>query len=406
MPSALAFAVVSFMGVANELKERYEALQVAQLALWDLTRLVLFFMPTIVPYIIFIAYMMGILFAFGRLSQHVEITAMKAAGIPLKRVVLPIIVGGVVLSGVSFVLQDRVQPWSLKRANVLLYRELPERITVDVLPAGVMHRFNDWRIYIGGKDPETRTLKNINVRAPVGDEAWFYYAAEARVVQTPEGSGKPVMPTAHLIRPRAEGKLYRVTLTDWELGLPTPEKVKIPSKRRMLTLRELYAKQGLLAVALRLNEEGLWDERLLDDLVASGGSLAEIGRVPEEIKRDYPGPLTIRGPWLEELRRAPSERLLYELRKMRTEISDRLSLSLACLAVSVVAAPLAVRGGSGGRSFSFAIGFTIMVVWFLAKELAEPSMICPLGVTVLRGLVPDLTLGLAGAWALWRVDRI
>ncbi|MBM3290693.1 MAG: LptF/LptG family permease [Candidatus Hydrogenedentes bacterium] len=94
------------------------------------------------------------------------------------------------------------------------------------------------------------------------------------------------------------------------------------------------------------------------------------------------------------------------LRTVRTEISDRITLPLACLAVSLAAAPLAVRAPRSGRSYAFAIGIALLGSYYLLRILLEAKSVHPLEGYLLRGLAPNLALGAIGLWALWRVDRV
>jgi len=355
-PSVLAFCVIAFMGVGNELQERYEMLPIAYLRVSDLARLMLYFLPTLVAYIVPITYMMGILLAFVRLSENNEITAMKAAGIPLKRVVFPVIVVGAVLSLLSFVVQDRVQPWALNRANLLIYRELPKRITLEMLPAGVMHSYRGANIYFGEKDPDSGTLRDIHIRQTMEDgQTLSLYAESARVVSEPDGATTLSMPSAWVIPSGAGGAIVNPRWTNVEYTPPDPERQDIPSKRREMSI------EGLL------EEEADWEQTYRD---------------------------------------TPTLRVKHELRKSRIEIKDRMTWPLACLAFSVLAAPLAVRSGRGGKSYGFAIGFGIVLVYFILGQVLEPRGLHSLTVTVARGFIPNVLFCVLGAWALWRVDRV
>lgn len=354
VPAVMAIAIIGFVGVANELRERRGALPLEFVSSWDITRLAFYFSPTLAAYIIPITYMMGILLAFGRLSQNNEITAMKAAGIPLKRMVLPVIGVGLVLSALSFVLMDRVQPWAAAQANHILYVELPERITLEILPTGSVQEIGDWRVYFGGRDPETKTLKDIVIREPRKDGEWVFYADEARFVDSPQGAYL-VLSEGHIIRPQQKGDVARVTIRDFKIAVPEALRRAAPSQRHTLTLRDLYAK-----------------ERDVAKIQAA----------------------------------APSKSNTEDLRKTRTEIADRFTLPLACLAVSFLAAPLAVRAPRSGRSYSFALGFVIIFVYYLMRMLLEPTDLVSLADAILRGAAPNLVLCLAGVAALWRVDRV
>lgn len=355
VPAALALAVISFVAVANELRERVEDLPIAYVTFWDMSRLTLFFLPTLITYIVPITYMMGILMAFGRLAQTNEITAMRAAGISLKRLVLPVIVGGGVLSAACFLLHDRVQPWALSRANDLIYRELWLRRTLEALPAGVMHSFEDWRVYIGRKDLQTNTLHNIDIFVPQEEGgAWVYYAESARIVK--DGPQTAIeLNNGHVILPEEGGDIVRGTFDQIRRVVPEPSPRKIRSARRTLSLVRL----------------------LVHD---------------REVSRAY--------------RAAPSDDRKQELRKTRSEISERISLPLACLAVSLLAAPLGIRARGTGRSYTFAIGSGIFLTYYVIKLVMEPRGLHPLAVVVLRDLTANAVLGLAGLWFLWRVDRV
>ncbi|MCC6491085.1 MAG: LptF/LptG family permease [Candidatus Hydrogenedentes bacterium] len=356
VPALLAIVVIGFVGVAQELSEchREKNLPLEFISAWDVARLVFYFSPMLAAYIIPITYMMGILLAFGGLAQNNEITAMKAAGIPLKRAIAPVIVTGLLLSGLSFVLMERVQPWAAAKANHILFIELPQRITLEVLPTGSVQKIGDWRVYFAGRDAANKTLTGIVIRVPKQNGEWVFYAKEARFVDDPKGAVL-VLKDGYIIVPQQDDTVTRAVFSDWSMPVPATMERTIPGLRRTMSLNELLAKEQQVAK-------------------------------------------------LQTAR--PSRENTEDLRKIRTEIADRLTLPLACLAVSFIAAPLAVRSPRSGRSYSFALGFAIIFVFYMLRMLLDPSNLVTLNDAVLRGLVPSLVLCAAGAVAVWRVDRV
>lgn len=355
VPAFLAVVVIGFVGVAQELRECHteKSLPLEFISGWDVTRLVFYFSPMLAAYIIPITYMMGILLAFGGLAQNNEVTAMKAAGIPLKRAIAPVIVTGLLLSGLSFVLMERVQPWAAAKANHLLYVELPQRITLEVLPTGSVQEIGDWRVYFAGRDAAAKTLTGIVIRVPKQNGEWVFYAKEARFVDDPDGA-LLVLKDGYIIVPQQDDTVTRAVFSDWTMPLPAAMKLTAPSQRHTMSLDELHAKEKRLAAA----------------------------------------------------QAATPSRNSEDLRITRREIADRITMPLACLAVSFIAAPLAVRSPRSGRSFSFALGFAIIFVFYMLRNLLEPSNLVTLNNAILRGLVPSLVLCAAGAVAVWRVDRV
>ncbi len=362
VPLLLALAVISFFTVANELRDHVDpaGAAIVQTALLqvrpqDLLFLALLFLPTVVIYVIPITYMTGILLAFGGLAEHNEITAMRAAGIPLKRIVLPVVLGGVVLAGLCFALQDRVQPPAVARATQLMFIDIPLRITLDKLPEGTMHDVGGWRFYIGDRDPEERALYDITILMPgQRGETWIYYAQSARVLPGRERTTLRLQ-NGHIILPDEEGRLARSTFNEWTLTAPELVPREEREDRRALSLAQLFAQERELRQAYAA--EGASDDR-------------------------------------------------DELRRFRREIGERIALPFASLAVSVVAAPLAVRRRRGGKAYSFAIGAGVFLAYYVVMMLADRSGLLPMGEAVLRAFAPNLALGLAGVWLIWRVDNV
>lgn len=354
VPAAMAIAIIGFVGVANELRERRVALPIEFITGWDVTRLVFYFSPTLAAYIIPITYMLGILLAFGRLAENNEITAMKAAGIPLKRMVAPVLGVGLALSLLSFVLMDRVQPWAAEKASHIIYVELPQRITLEILPAGSVQEIGGWRVYFSARDPESKTLTDVVIRDNRSDGEWVFYAKSARFVDDPNGAQLELI-DGRIIRPQKDDTVAPLVFPHWTVSVPATFLRQAPSKRRTLTLKELLAHER--------------------DAEQQAGEL-------------------------------PTRSNVEDLRKTREEIAERITLPLACLAVSFLAAPLAVRSPRSGKSYSFALGVGIIFVFYMMRALLEPAELVSMNGAILRGIAPSFLLTALGLIAVWRVDRV
>jgi len=357
-PCVLAIVLVAVLGVANELQERVKLLPVAQMTLGDVARMSLLFLPTIVSYLVPVTFMFGILLAFGRFAQNDEFIAMRAAGIPLKRVLAPVIVVGALLSAGCFLIQDRVQPWAIGRIYRLVFNELPARASIDLLPPGIMHEFADWRVYVGRRDPATRALEEVVVLEPQEDGgATTYYAARARLIQD-GGRAWLEMADVHFVpahAPGGDGRLPLGRLATTRLAVPAVPSLHHVRNRHEYTLGELIGAE-------------------------------------EEFAQE-----------VAETNAAPSKR---ELWKLRQEMAERVALPFACLAVCFVAGPLGARAKRSGRSYTFAVGFAVVLVYYLLQMLSETKSLQPLGVVMARAWVPNVAFLAAGAVLVWRVDRV
>jgi lipopolysaccharide export system permease protein len=357
VPSVIVFVVITFIAIGMEIEERSELLDFELLTLTDILLLCLYFLPTLVAIVIPYTFMMGILIAFGSLAQHREITAMRAAGIPLKRLIWPVLAIGAVLSVCAFALQDWGQPWGVRQMNRLIYEDLATRASIDVLTPGTMHVFGSqqWRVFIGGRDEATGVLRDIEIMAPQGDGTfWVYRASEAQVITSERGAHLRLR-NGHLIMPDAEGYIARNTFPEWTVRLDEMRGRLAPPGRHTFSLRELLANE-------------------------------------ERMRAEY--------------ERAPAPRLEAALRGEREEIAKRLTWPVACLALAAMATPLAARPRGPGRSYSYAIGAVVGVVYYLLYILGSTGLFMPLWVTVSVAMIGNALFLVAGFVLTWRVDRV
>ncbi|MBP8129663.1 MAG: LptF/LptG family permease [Candidatus Hydrogenedentes bacterium] len=354
-PALIAFAVIAFLAMIAGLREQVADLPLDQVTLGDLTRLSFLSLPALIGYIVPITYMMGILAGFGALAQRNEFVSMKAAGIPMRRIILPVIGLGAALSAGCFLVQDQMRPWAVRQAISMIYSDLPLRASIDLLPAGVMHQFADWRVYIGSKDARTRTLRDLVILRPEQNgETSAFYADSAQLVREPGGSTL-VLTNGSWIQSRGADRVMHAESPRMELSVPKLMPKEPKREREAMTLRELF------------------------------GHEAELARVYAETQA------------------LPT---YAELMRDRGEISNRFSLPLMCLAVGLVTTPLAVRSPRSGRSFVFGVGFLVLISYFTMNRLFEPASLMPLYQIILMGQAPNIALGLAGLVFVWRVDRI
>ncbi|MBI2432287.1 MAG: LptF/LptG family permease [Candidatus Hydrogenedentes bacterium] len=368
VPALLAAVVISVVliggAVQKEVVSFLNELPIAQFTLMDITRISLYAAPNLVGYIIPITFLLGIMLTFGRMAQSSELIALKAAGIPLKRLVLPIVLMGAALSVFTFFIFDLGQPWAFRRFHDLK-TDMLVRLTLDMLPTGEMHQYGDeatgWRVYIGEKDPDG-TLRDIVVLVPMGGgKASTYYAESAQLVKE-RGRSELLLKNGLFIQPGKDETMARIPFP--ELRRPVPQlSGESATGDEANTVSQLYQLQTQAAAALKVRQT-----------------------IP----------------------------VMQSLLSYRLAISERLSLPLMCLAVSVVAAPIGARTRRSGRSYTFASGFVIVAVYFLLRKMVEMAIGAALGAAILPELwqaallaqIPNLALFCAGAALLWRVDRV
>jgi lipopolysaccharide export LptBFGC system permease protein LptF len=358
VPALLSAGVVAFLVTAAAIRDNIKLLFLevpfVQLRFLDIALIAGFSLPSTLNYVLPITFMFGIMFAFGKLAVNSELTALRASGIGLNQLVTSILVFGAVLSVLCFALQNVAQPWSMKRLSDLITRDVPLRMTIDLLPVGVMHEFGGWQVYVGGRG-ESGTLTGLMMLQPEPDGgATTFYAERARL-ENSDGVTRIVMEHGHYIPHSEGGEVRRVTFSSLSKTIPRYEPADAVKVRQALTIDELIASEQNYA-----------------------RRYAETNALP----------------------------VLAELRKDRIEIGLRFSMPLMCLAAAALAAPLGARTPRSGRSYAFAAGIGIVVVYFMLVNLSRPPFVPSLGVAVAMSQIPNVVLGVLGAIAIWRVDRV
>jgi len=84
-------------------------------------------LPLIISQITPVAVLLGVLVAFGLMSKHNEIIALKSSGVSLKYLLLPVVGIGLLLSGGLFIFSEAVVPATIGRALQLEEKDAGSR---------------------------------------------------------------------------------------------------------------------------------------------------------------------------------------------------------------------------------------------------------------------------------------
>lgn len=116
---------------------------------------------TLVPLSMPLAVLLAALITFGNFGERFELLAMKAAGIPLLRIMQPLIIFTAFVSCVSFYFQNVVGPRAQTKLYTLLYSMKQKSPEVDI-PEGVFYdEIDGYNLYIKHKNRETGMLYDV-----------------------------------------------------------------------------------------------------------------------------------------------------------------------------------------------------------------------------------------------------
>ena len=110
-----------------------------------------------------LAILLAALMTFGNFGERLELLSMKAAGIPLIRIMAPIIVECMLLMGVSFYFQNVVSPYAQMKLYTILYSIKQTSPEVEI-PEGVFYdQIEGYNLFVQKKDKETGMLYKVMI---------------------------------------------------------------------------------------------------------------------------------------------------------------------------------------------------------------------------------------------------
>ena len=102
-------------------------------AVFDVVRYILYQLPNIAFMVMPVAVLLSTLLSLGMLSKNSEVVAMKASGIPLYRIALPIFTAAFILCGVIFWANETVIPYCNTKADYIKHVKIEKKMARPTL---------------------------------------------------------------------------------------------------------------------------------------------------------------------------------------------------------------------------------------------------------------------------------
>jgi lipopolysaccharide export system permease protein len=303
----------------------------------------LFMIPYIVKWMNPIAVLLGVLFSLGTLSRNLEITAMTAAGLSLRRVIFPVIFLGLVISVAVFCFGETVVPYADAK------KEEIETVYIKRLPL-------------------LKTIRRINL-AYRGKEGRFYY------VRVFDGI-------------RNQMRDVRVI-----------EKSEAGEVRRLIVAREAVWRGG----RWQFRDGSIRTFRQTGDITVTyfDKEYFDIPETPEDFMREEKSPETMK---FNELAAYVSnlESSGVDASKERVELYLKISVPLANFIVVFLGAPLALQSHRSGLAYGFGLaillGFMLWGALAVGRAFGQNGTLPPL----FAAFLPDTVFGALGLAMLYR----
>ena len=124
-------------------------------------RLLMYYLPSFMAISVPMAVLVSTIFAFSRLSIDNEIIALKALGINLRSILLPVLLLGIFWAGVMVWFNNDVLPRANLAAKSLFYKMAEKNTDIIIKPRVYITDFPGIRLYINEYNKKTGLMKNI-----------------------------------------------------------------------------------------------------------------------------------------------------------------------------------------------------------------------------------------------------
>lgn len=274
--------------------------------------------------------LVGILIALSRMSSDGEVIGMRAAGVPSRVVMRPVLAFSLIFLAMTAACSLWLTPWAWRETNKVLNRVAAEELTAEIQPRVFQEQFPNTILYVS------------DVVSGVKERWRGMFLADLRPPDQRPRTGD------------VAGEGPRITLARDALAVPDV-------KNNRIQLHLLDASTYEAGKDPKEYSVGTYPE---------GDQILQATR-PGERRAARPYPEMDTGPLLREARKS---------REAAIELHQRLALPFACVLLALVGIPLGLSSRKSGKSAAFVITAFLGLLYYtgfislinLAKQGAVP----------------------------------
>jgi len=367
---------------------------------FTIARLMTYVTASVVPLALPLAVLLSSIMTFGNLGESFELVAIKSAGIPLLRFMRPLLVTSLFICGIAFIFNNSIIPHAQLKLNTLKYDIIVTKPALDIKEGVFYDKIDGYVIKISKKE-KNGTIRNVVIyekkynlqdNITVADSGLMKVSADKRYLEfylhdgwrySEEGNRV----TTNTQFTRTGFKEYKKVLDLSSFKIQKTEDSVFKDNWRMLTVKQLdkvidtlrkntgtigkkVLREANIYLGFARNLDSNWAVPKKE--IARATSFSQI--VPDSAKPAVFEIVTGQAnsvKTLLETNAADYTAKKMDLRLHLIEWHRKFSLSLACLVLFLIGAPLGsiIRKGGIGTPLIFAVAF--FVVFFLLNNFGE-----------------------------------
>lgn len=312
-----------------------------------------FVLPFSLTFTIPWGFLTAILLFFGRMSADNELIALRANGVSIPRVSVPVFALALFLTAICFWINIEVAPRAEQQMTQAIFKIATSNPIKLFTADEVVDQFPDRRVYVGGKEGEE--LKNIIV-FEIDEDGY-----PVKMVHAKQGLLTPDPKNTQLLM-----KLFDAQFEQRDAANP----------RDLTRVRQgIKVSEGIFPISL----SQFYKEFL------SGRKLSSYT--------------------LGELRQFIADGADGRLGEAMVELNKRFSASLACAAFALIAIPLGITAHRKETSVGFALSLVVAFSYFFFIIMADTFRNNPAAMPTLLIWIPNVLFVTLGSIMFWRLSK-
>ncbi len=414
-PFLLSAGIFTFVMLLDKLLDLLDLIVSKGVPVRTVVEVFLLLLPSMVAVVVPMGVLAGVLMAVGRLESDLEITAMKASGISIFTLVLPLMAVAGLLAGLLVIFNNHVLPDANHMAKNLILDIGSMHPSAKITPGMFIDDIENFRIIVEDKDDLTGELYHVVIHERIpGSGIRTITAVRGRMEPLSANRFRLLLFRGQMHEPDAAGGYRKLDFETYTVEISRPEE-SVHRDRDNRGDRELSAaRMASMVDSLEKEAEILGDslERSARStiLAIAGDTVLPSGRttfLPPDtvdartwfnISRNHLARLS------GDLRNLADRRasLMRNASRFRVEIHKKYSIPFACLVFVLLGVPLGLSTRKGNAGIALGVSLLVILVYYIfligGEHLADRRIIPPF----LSMWLPNILLGALGVYLTLR----
>ncbi|MCG2793961.1 MAG: LptF/LptG family permease [Weeksellaceae bacterium] len=156
-PFLFIFSVLFFIFIVNIIWTQMSQLTGKGLTYWEIAKLLFYLGMSVVSMVLPLTILLSSIMTFGDFGERYELAAMKAAGISLLRVMMPLLITASFLAGILFLFSNNIIPDFQRKAKNMLFNIVSSKPAINFTPGVFIDQISGYSVKfdkISGKNGE------------------------------------------------------------------------------------------------------------------------------------------------------------------------------------------------------------------------------------------------------------